>query len=66
MPLTKMYYFLSFLVELYNVLERDRQEIKIDSYEEISFVKYPVFMKNENQVLKNSDFCYTWSNDHNQ
>ena len=30
------------------------------------WVKYTVFIKNENEVLKNSDFCYTWSNDHTQ
>ena len=29
-------------------------------------VKYTVFIKNENKVLKNSDFCDTWSNDHIQ
>ena len=34
----------------------------IDSYQEISFLgKYAVFIKNENEFLKNSDFCYTWS-----
>ena len=37
----------------------------IDSYEEFDFcVKYTVFIKYENEDLKNSDFCYTWSNDH--
>ena len=30
------------------------------------WVKYTVFIKNEHEVLKNSDFCYTWSNDHIQ
>ena len=29
-------------------------------------VKYTVFIKNENEVLKYSDFSYTWSNDHIQ
>ena len=24
------------------------------------------FIKNENEYLKNSDFCYTWSDDHIQ
>ena len=28
------------------------------------WVKYAVFIKNENEFLKNSDFWYTWSNDH--
>ena len=30
------------------------------------WVKNAVFIKNENDFLKNSDFCYTWSNDHIQ
>ena len=30
------------------------------------WVKYAVFIKNENEFLKNSDFCYTWSKDHIQ
>ena len=30
------------------------------------WVKYTVFIKNENEVLKNSGFCYTWSNDNIQ
>ena len=30
------------------------------------WVKYTVSIKNENEVLKNSDFCYTWTNDHIQ
>ena len=29
-------------------------------------VKYAVFVKNENEFLKNSDFWYTWSNYHIQ
>ena len=29
-------------------------------------VKYAVFIKNENEFLKNSDFCYTRSKDHIQ
>ena len=36
-------------------------------YEEILFLgKYAVFSKNESEMLKNSDFCYTWSNDYFQ
>ena len=35
----------------------------INSYEEIPFwVKYAVFIKNENEFLKKADFWYTWSN----
>ena len=30
------------------------------------WVKYTVFIKNENEFLKNSDFWYTWSKDHIQ
>ena len=30
------------------------------------WVKYAVFIQNENEFLKNSDFWYTWSNDHIQ
>ena len=30
------------------------------------WVKNAVLIKNENEFLKNSDFCYTWSNDHIQ
>ena len=30
------------------------------------WVKYAVLIKNENEFLKNSDFCYTWSKDHIQ
>ena len=30
------------------------------------WVKNVVFIKNENEFLKNSDFWYTWSNDHIQ
>ena len=30
------------------------------------WVKYAVFIKNENEFLKHSDFWYTWSNDHIQ
>ena len=30
------------------------------------WVKYAVFIKNENEFLKNSDFWYTWSKDHIQ
>ena len=47
---------------------QDRQEIKI-SIRMTKFhfwVKYAVFIKNENDFFLNSDFCYTWSNDHIQ
>ena len=37
----------------------------IDSYEEIGGgLKYDVFIKNENEFLKNYDVWYIWSNDH--
>ena len=37
----------------------------IDLYKEISiFLQHAVFIENENEFLKNSYFCYTWSNDH--
>ena len=58
--------FPTFWVELCKTLERDGQKIKIStSMKNFYFwVKYTVFIKNEKEVLKNSDFCYTWSNDH--
>ena len=65
-PLTKMSHFSEFLVELCKTLERmGKRDQNIDSYEEFFFffVKYTVFIKNKNEVLTNSDFCYTWSND---
>ena len=44
------------------------QEIKISTrIKKFHFgVKYAVFIKNENEFLKNSDFWYKWSNDHIQ
>ena len=63
-----LWHFLSFLDDLWKTLERDGQEIKISTrMKKFHFlVKYTVFIKHENEVLKNSDFCYTWSNDHFQ
>ena len=57
--------FVSFWVELCKTLEKDWQEIKISTrMKKFHFtVKYTVFIKNENENLKNSDFCYTWSKD---
>ena len=48
--------------------EHNHQEIKISTrMKKFHFwVKYAIFIKNENEFLKNSDFCYTWSNDHTQ
>ena len=28
------------------------------------WVKNALFVRNENEYLNNSDFCYTWSKDH--
>ena len=44
------------------------QEIKISTrMKKFHFwVKNVVFIKNENEFLKNFDFWYTWSNDHIQ
>ena len=64
---TKMSFFLCFWVELYKTLENDGQEIKISSrMKKCHFwvKKYAVLIKNENEFLKNSDFWYTWYNDH--
>ena len=60
--------FQSFWVELCKTIERDEQEIKISTpMKKFHFwVKYVVSIKNENEVLINSVFCYTWSNDHIQ
>ena len=46
----------------------DGQEIKIPTrMKKFHFwVKYAVFIKNENDIFKNSDFCYTWFNDNIQ
>ena len=62
------YFSVFFLVELCKTLEKDGQEIKISTRMKKFYfwVKYAVFIKNENEVLKNSDFWYTWSNDHIQ
>ena len=66
--LTKMSYFSVFLSRIMqNSGKGWTRDQNIDSYEEISFfVKYAVFIKNENGFLKNSDFWYTWSHDHIQ
>ena len=56
-PLTKMPHFSEFLwCELCKTLERDGQEIKISTCMKKFHccVKYTVFIKNENEVLKNS------------
>ena len=55
-------------MELCKTLEKDGQEIKISTHmEKFNFwVKNAVLIKNENEFLKNSDFCYTWSNDNIQ
>ena len=51
--------YLSFWVELCKTLERDGQEIKISTcMKKFHFwVKYTVFIKNENEVLKNLIFA---------
>ena len=56
-----MSYFSVLLVELCKTLEMDGQEIKISTrIKKFHFwVKYAVFIKNENEFLKNSDFWYT-------
>ena len=61
-----MSYFSEFLIRIMqNTKKRWTRDQNIDSYEEFHFcVKYTVFIKNENEDLKNSDFCYTWSNYH--
>ena len=60
--------FLCFWVELCKTLEKDGQEIKISTREKKFhfWVQYAVFIKNENIFFFNSDFWYTWSNDHIQ
>ena len=67
-PRLKCLIFLCFWVELCKTLGKDEQEIKISSHmKKFHFwVKNAVFIKNKNEFLKNSDFWYTWSNDHIQ
>ena len=68
-PWLKCLIFLCFWVELCKTLEKDGQEIKISTrMKKFHFwVKYAVFIKNKNEFFeKNSDFWYTWSNDHIQ
>ena len=63
------WYFLDFTLSriMQNSWKGWTWDQNIDSYEEISFlVKNTVFIKNENEFLKNSDFWYTWSYDHIQ
>ena len=54
-----MSYFLCFLVELCKTIENDEQEITISTrMKKFHFgVKYAVFIKNENDFLKSSNFC---------
>ena len=63
-----MSYFSVFLVQFCKTLKENGQEIKISTYmNKFHFlVKYAVFIKNENEFLKNSDFWSTGSNDHIQ
>ena len=60
--------FLCFGVELCNTLEKDEQEIIISTLMKKFYfwVKYSVFIKNENEFLENSDFWYTASNNPTQ
>ena len=60
--------FLCFRLELFKNLESDGQEIKISTRMKkfYFYVKYDVFSENESEILKNSYFSYTWSNDHIQ
>ena len=53
-----MSYFSGFLSRIMqNTRKGWTRDQNIDSYEEILFwVKYTVYIKNENEVLKNSDF----------
>ena len=63
-----MSYFSAFLSRIMqNSWKGWIRDQNIDSYEEIYFsVKNAVFIKKKNEVWKNSDFWYTWSNDHIQ
>ena len=62
-----MSYFSEFLLELCKTLEHDGQEIKIlTRIRGFILDKICCFYQNENEYLKNSDFCYTWSNDNIQ
>ena len=62
-PRQKCLIFLCFWVDLFDTLEKDGQEIKITTgMKKFHFwVKYAVFIKNENEFLKNSDFLYTYT-----
>ena len=62
---TKMSYFSVFFSRsMQNSWKGWTRDQNIDSYDEISFLgKKAVLIKNENIILKNSDFWYTWSND---
>ena len=55
------YFSVFFLIQLCKTLEKDGQVIKMSNRIKKShlWVKYAVFIKNENEFLKNSDFCYT-------
>ena len=63
-----MSFFWFFWLELRNTFESDRQEIKISTHmKKFPFcVKYAVFSENQNEILKNTDFCYILFNDHIQ
>ena len=60
--------FSRFWVELCKTLDKNGQEIKISTcMKKFHFlVKYALFIKNENDLLKNSDYFYIWSNNHIQ
>ena len=60
--------FLSFCVELCKTLSNHELEIKSSTRMKKfhCWVKYAVLNKTENEILKNSEFCYTLSNDHIQ
>ena len=67
-PRLKCLVFLCFWVEWCKPLAKDGQEIIISTrMKKFNFwVKYAGLIKNENEILKNSDFWYTWSHYHIQ
>ena len=60
--------FSQFLTWIMQNTRKDGQEIKISTrMKKFHFwVKYAVFIKNDHEVLKNFNFCYTWSYHHIQ
>ena len=62
------YFALFFSQIMQNSWKGWTRDQNIDSYEEISFLgkTNAVFIKNKNEFLKNSNFWYTWSNNHIQ